>query len=242
MIRVYANSEELSRGAAEFVAQQAQRARTDRGRFIVALSGGHTPQRAYELLAQPPLRDAVPWQQAHVFWGDERCVPADDPQSNQHMARRILLDHVAVPPNQIHPVSCSDSPIAAAAEYESILRSFFAKQPSRFDLVLLGLGENGHTASLFPGTPVLSEEDRWVAEVAVPDQDFKRVTLTAPVINQAAVVAFLVSGAAKAEVLAKVINGPPIPDQLPAQLIRPIAGDLHWFIDQEANGVLQYAF
>jgi 6-phosphogluconolactonase len=201
----------------------------------VALAGGHTPERAYQLLAQPPLRSQVPWGQVHVFWGDERCVPPDDPQSNARMARQALLGHVSVPEAHVHPILCARDPHRAAEEYEGLLRTFFGEGRPNFDLVYLGLGENGHTASLFPGTPALDAQERWVAEVYVAEQDMWRVTLTAPVINQAAAVVFLVAGAAKSRVVQRVLEGPFQPHRLPAELIRPIDGSLDWMIDKEAG-------
>jgi 6-phosphogluconolactonase len=236
MITVYADLESLSRAAAALVVTQANLGVAARGRFSLALAGGHTPRRTYELLAQPPLLDQAPWDRMHIFWGDERCVPLDDPRSNARMAREAWLDHVPIPPNQIHALDCAPAPAAAARDYEARLREFFAGQPPRLDLVLLGLGENGHTASLFPATPVLEEKGRWVAEVYLPQPEVHRVTLTAPFINQAAVVAFLVAGRSKAGVLRKVRHGPRDPGRLPAQLIRPQNGDLLWLADREAAG------
>jgi len=151
------------------------------------------------------------------------------------MARQALLNHVPVPASQIHAIPCAQGAERAAKEYEALLRSFFAGSPPRFDLVFLGLGENGHTASLFPGTPAVEERSRWVAEVYVSEQDMWRVTLTAPLINQAAIVAFLVAGTAKASILQRVQEGPSEPQTLPAQLIRPVDGTLLWMIDAEAN-------
>jgi 6-phosphogluconolactonase len=235
MIQVYPDPESLSRAAAEMFAQKAAQAMQAQGRFSVGLSGGHTPKRAYEMLAQPPLRDQTPWAQTHIFWGDERCVPADDPRSNERMARLALLDHVPVPLAQIHPMRCTQAPGIAARQYEALLRSYFSSQPPRFDLILLGLGENGHTASLFPDTPALDEQKRWVADVYVAEQELDRITLTASLINQAATVAFLVTGAAKAEVLRQVLKGPWNPHHLPAQLIRPAKGELRWLVDEAAS-------
>ncbi len=221
MIRVYPDIEALSRGAAELFADEARRGVAARGRFIVLLAGGETPRRCYELLAEAPVRDRIPWGAVHVFWGDERCVPDDDPRSNAAMARRALLDHVPVPEAQIHPISCAGAPHEGAVAYEGLLRAFFGGGPPRFDLVILGLGENGHTASLFPGTTVLEERERWVAEVYVTEEGLHRVTLTTPVINQAALVAFLATGEGKAEVLREVLEGNTDPCLLPARLIRP---------------------
>ena len=238
MIEIYSDLETLSAAAAQLFAEQAERAVAARGRFSVALAGGSTPRRTYELLARPPLGERMPWAKVHVFWGDERCVPADDPRSNYRMARQALLDHVPIPPEQIHPMPGSQEPRAAAERYEILLRSFFGEQPPRFDVVLLGLGENGHTASLFPGTPVLEERQRWVAEVYVAEQDLFRISLTAPFLNQAGVVAFLVAGAGKAAVLREILEGPHDPTRLPAQLIRPKHGELRWLVDQAAANLV----
>jgi 6-phosphogluconolactonase len=238
MIEVYPDLESLSQAAAAFMVQQANQAVAARGRFAVALSGGGTPRRTYELLAAPPLVEQAPWDRMHVFWGDERCVRLDDPRSNARMAKEAWLDHVPVPPNQIHPLACAQTPAAAAREYEGELRSFLAGGPPRLDLVLLGLGENGHTASLFPDTPVLEEHQRWAAEVYVAEQNLYRVTLTAAFINQAAMVAFLVAGQRKAAVLREVLHGPRNPRRLPAQLIEPQPGELRWLIDLEAAALL----
>jgi 6-phosphogluconolactonase len=238
MIVIYDDLESLSYAAAGLFVQQARQAVDDRGWFSVVLSGGHTPRRTYELLAQTPYRDRMPWSHVHVFWGDERCVPADDPRSNARMARQALLDSVPVPPKQIHPIPCASAPKNVAEAYELLLRDFFAGQPPCFDLVLLGLGENGHTASLFPGMEVLEERERWVAEVHVADQHLYRVTLTAPIINRASVVAFLVAGAGKAQVLKEVLEGPRDPLRWPAQLIQPTDGVLQWLVDRPASSLL----
>jgi 6-phosphogluconolactonase len=235
MIWVYDDHEALSNAAAGLFVQQA---RLGHGRFAVALSGGHTPRRTYELLSEPPFAEQVPWDLVHVFWGDERCVPANDPRNNAHVARGLLLNHVPVPPTQVHPIMCSESPQRAAEDYERLLVDFFPHAQPRFDLVFLGLGENGHTASLFPHTPVLDSEE-WVAAVYLADQDIYRVTLTAGVINQARVVVFLVSGPGKAAVLKQVLEGPERPRDLPAQLIHPKNGELHWLVDRDAAALLE---
>lgn len=235
MIQIHSDLESLSRAAAELFVKQARQAVQARGRFSVALSGGHTPERTYQLLAQEPLRAQVPWAHVHVFWGDERCVPPDDPRSNERMAHRTLLDQVPLPPSQIHPIRCADTPRQAAEEYEALLRDFFAGGSPRFDLVFLGLGENGHTASLFPGTPAVEEQERWAVAVYVRERTMWRVTLTALVINQAEVVAFLVAGATKAQILHRVLEGPSDPHSLPAQLIHPTDGVQYWLVDTKAS-------
>lgn len=238
MIWIYADLESLSHAAAGIFVQQARQAIQIHGRFSVALSGGHTPQHTYELLAQPPFRDRVAWEHVHIFWGDERCVPPDDARSNERMTRQAWLDHVSIPEAQIHPIRCADSPGQSARQYEALLREFFKGQAPSFDLVFLGLGEDGHTASLFPETPVLQEQEDWVGEVYMAEQDLHRVTLTTPIINQAAMVAFLVAGTAKAGILRAVLEGPSGDRRLPAQLIRPTHGELHWLVDQEASSLV----
>jgi 6-phosphogluconolactonase len=242
MIRVYPDLESLSRAAAALIVTQANLAVAARGRFSVALAGGATPRRTYELLAAPPLMDQAPWDRVHVFWGDERCVPPDAPRSNARMAKEAWLDRVPIPGHQIHPITCAQDPAAAARDYEARLREFFAGAPPRLDLVLLGLGHDGHTASLFPGTTVLEEQERWAAAVYVPEGDLYRVTLTAPLINQAARVAFLVAGGAKAKILREVLHGLRDPARLPAQLIRPHHGELLWLTDLAAAAQLPVGF
>lgn len=240
MIRVYLDREALSLAAAELFATAAQSAVRDTGRFAVALAGGDTPRRTYEILAHEPFRNRVPWEKTHVFWGDERCVPAADPRNNARMAGQALLDQVSVPDGQVHPMVCGQAPQDAAKEYEALLRSCFPGDLPRFDLILLGLGENGHTASLFPQTPVLDERRRWVADVLLADEGMCRLSLTVPVINQASRVVFLVSGANKASILREVLEGSPDPHRVPACLIRPV-GQLVWLVDRDAARLLRNA-
>jgi 6-phosphogluconolactonase len=241
VVCVYADYEAVSRAAAELFLRQANEAIKDHGRFSVALSGGHTPQRAFELLAGPPFNTLVDWGRVHVFWGDERCVPPDDPRSNARMAREKLLDHVPVPPGQVHPIACAGSAKDGARSYESLLRSFFEGGPKSFDLVFLGLGTDGHTASLFPGTLAVLEKDRWVTEIYGEKEGIYRVTLTAPILNQASVLAFIVSGASKAGVLKEVLTQRPGPERFPAQLIKPdrYGGKLYWLVDKDSASLLE---
>jgi 6-phosphogluconolactonase len=207
MMHICSDYESLSRGAAGLFVEQAEQAVKTRGHFCVVLSGGSTPRRTYELLAGRPFRDRVAWGQVHVFWGDERCVPPNDPLNNARMARLSLLDHVPIPAKQVHTIECDQSPVEAAARFEASVRSLFGGGLPRFDLIFLGLGEDGHTGSLFPHTQVLREEERWVAEVHLPAQGIYRVTLTARAVNSAAVVAFLVSGGEKSAILQRVLQG-----------------------------------
>jgi 6-phosphogluconolactonase len=236
MKQVFPDTELLSRGAAELIADRAVRSIKETGRFLLVLSGGHTPRRTYEHLAQPPFLDAIEWGRVHIFWGDERCVPSDDPRSNALMARIALLDHVPVPDSQIHPIACDREPASAALKYHDLLCSIFGGLATRFDLILLGLGEDGHTASLLPGSEVLNEKEKLAASVYAAEQGIYRVTLTPPAINAAAAVAFLVSGTSKASVLNRVLTGQG--QDLPACLINPGDGELHWLLDRDAASLL----
>lgn len=238
MITVYDDLEALSRAAAGLFAERAARAVSGHGRCAVLLAGGETPRRTYELLADEPLRNRVPWGQLHLFWGDERCVPPDDPRSNALMVCRALLDRVPVPVGQIHPIPVDRDPEQAADEYEALLHRFFSGAAPRFDLVLLGLGVDGHTASLFPGSPVLNERKRWTAATRRPGEEIDRITLTLPIINQAELVVFLVAGADKGAVLHEMLEEEPDPRRRPARMIRPEQGELRWLVDRPAARLL----
>jgi len=237
-LRVYPDLETLSEAAARVFVAEAARAGAARGRFAAALSGGSTPRRTYEFLAAPPFRDRVDWPQVHLFWGDERGVPPEDPRSNYRLAREALVRRVPIPPGNIHPIPAYPSVEEGARAYEAELQAFFAGGPPCFDLVFLGLGADGHTASLFPGGPLWREETRWVAPVAGTGPGVSRVTLTPQIFNQAGQVVFLVSGADKAAILQKVLEGPRDPVRLPAQLIRPESGEILWLVDREAAAAL----
>lgn len=235
MIKVCKDKEALGHAAAAVFARQAQSAVAARGRCSVLLAGGDTPRRTYELLALEPFRRQIPWPQVHFFWGDERCVPANDPSSNALMAHRTFLDSLQLSPEQLHPIRCDRLPDRAAEHYEAELRRFFGGQPPRFDLVFLGLGEDGHTASLLPGSEALQEAARWTAVTRRANEPFSRITVTAPLINQAALVVFLVQGRSKAHVLKSILEGTG-PPPYPARLIKPLGGDLYWLVDREAAG------
>ena len=246
-MQIYPDTEALARAAAEQFVTLAREAIARRGRFSVALAGGSTPRPTYERLSGEPFASQVDWTRVHIFWGDERCVPPDHPESNYRMARETLLDRLTIPAANVHRIPCEQAPEQAAAAYEATLRAFFAegKTPSeedpipRFDLILLGLGEDGHTASLFPGTAVLHEEERWVVATYVEKLGAWRVTLTPVVLNAAAHVTFLVAGKHKAQRLREVLMGPYQPDRLPAQIVRPHRGHLTWLLDMEAARLVQ---
>lgn len=238
IVRTYPNAEVLSAAAAELFSERACQAVVEKGRCNIVLAGGETPRRTYELLAEEPYCHTIPWQNVHVYWSDERCVPSDHSLSNQFMTRQSLLAHVPIPEANIHPIAYEGSPEKAAEEYEKILQSTFGDQPPQFDLVFLGLGDNGHTASLFPDTDALDIKDQWVSHVYVAQQNLYRVTLTAPILNQAQATVFLVAGSAKAQVIKEVIEGPLDYKRLPAQLIQPVHGQLYWLLDHEAAALL----
>ena len=248
MITIYPDSEHWVAGVADFIVGLAAETIAERGRFTLALSGGNTPRSVYARLATPDYLDRIDWSRVLVFFGDERCVPPEDPRSNYHMARSALFDHVPLPAANIHRIRGEDEPDQAAAAYAAELQDTFGGDavaggppPDGFDLILLGLGSNGHTASLFPGLAVVTESVHWVMAQYVEVVSTWRVTLTPVVINAAHHVAFLVAGAEKAEIMQKVLEGPHQPVVLPAQIIRPARGELRWLVDAAAAANLSRA-
>ncbi len=242
-VEIYSEESALIRAAAQRLVTLANEAIGTRGRCLVALSGGSTPRPLYELLASEPYATGVDWSRMHLFWGDERCVPPDHPDSNYRMTRKALIDRVPLPVENVHRIRGEDEPQEAAAEYERMLREFFGHgdTPTRsFDLALLGMGPDGHTASIFPGTPATTEARRWAMAVHVErPRDMWRVTLTTVVLNAAANVTFLVAGADKAARLQAVLReGAESRPLLPAQLIRPTHGVLRWMVDAAAGAGL----
>jgi len=229
--------EALSHQVANQIARTVAEAVAARGRCTLALAGGNTPRRTYELLTEPPLRDAVPWDALHLFWGDERCVPPDHPDCNYRMAREALIDRAPIPAANVHRVRTEEGSAAAvAAYYERELRTFFALEVEdvpRFDLILLGMGPDGHTASLFPGSPALEETQRLVVPNSIDYMPHERVTFTFPVLNAARTIAFLITGRDKAESLARALNGDPA---VPAGRIRLTDGEVRWYLDRAAAG------
>ncbi len=230
-IDIAKDPEDLAHRAARWIVDIAGRSQ---GRVAISLSGGSTPRRLYQLLSEAPFRDAMPWDRIHWFWGDERFVPPDHPDSNYRMAREALLSRATIPAANIHRVETSGDPADAAGAYERTLKSYYQAEildPARplFDVELLGLGPDGHTASLFPGTKALDERRRWVAEVvgAKPEE---RITLTYPVLESSRHTAFLAAGADKCEPLARVLAGD---RELPAARVQPV-GELVWFVDEQA--------
>ena len=237
-ISIFQDSAALAKAAADLMIKISKQAIESRGRFVISLSGGTTPENLFALLAKPPYRDQILWNKTFVFWGDERFVPSDDKRNNANKARTLLLDHIDIPAININPIPVDLEPDEAAKKYADIITKFFGKETPRFDLIFLGLGEDGHTASLFPGTDVVFENTRLVREVYVAEQKMYRITMTPLLINKARNIAFLVEGEKKAEVLKTVLRGPQQPDKLPAQVINPEDGKLYWFVDKKAAALL----
>jgi 6-phosphogluconolactonase len=242
-IRVFADAEAVSRAAAEEFASRCAEAISSRGSFTVALSGGSTPKRLYQLLADPPYRDRIDWSKVQIFWGDERSVPPDNNDSNYHMAREAMLKKLPIPAGNVHRMEAerADRDVAAR-DYEATMSRVFQTppggEPPAFDLILLGMGPDGHTASLFPHTTALKERSRWVVVNYVPKFSTDRMTFTVPVLNRAREVLFLVAGADKAEPLREVLEGAANTDLYPSQLIKPAPGKLVFFVDKVAAAKL----
>ena len=233
----------MARRAAQYFVEMAGEAVAAQGSARIALSGGSTPRAVFAMLADPnePWRARMPWSEIELFWVDERAVPPEDAESNYRMTREALLDHVPLRPEQIHRIQGELEPEIAAARYESELRNSFrlegAESP-RFDLVALGLGEDGHTASIFPHTEAVHEIGRLVTANQVPQKNTWRITLTWPVINHARSVFFLVAGEEKASILREILMGERDPERLPSQLIRPASGILTLILDRAAAALL----
>lgn len=232
-VKIYPDPDSLARAGADVCVILAEDALAARGRFTVALSGGSTPKAMYTHLRGL----VVDWAHVQVFWGDERCVPPQHPDSSYRMACETLLNHIPIPPENVHRIQGEAPPPQAAADYERELRTMFGNTLPRFDLILLGIGDDGHMASIFPGTSAVREDQAWVVaqEHNVPPPPLvPRVTFTPPLINAAANVVFLIAGAGKAERLKQVLHGPHQPDVMPAQIVKPTNGRLIWMVDEAA--------
>ncbi len=235
-IHRYGDPKDLAQGAADFVLARGSAAQADGGVFSVALSGGSTPEATYRAMAERAVGTGLDWGRVRVFWGDERCVPPEDPASNYRMARLALLDQVPVPEGQVFRMSCEGDPERGARAYEATLRQQFGvASPPSFDLILLGLGTDGHTASLFPDSAALDSHGRWVLPNYVEKMGAWRMTLSLEVLNAAAAVAFLVQGEEKARVLHSLLDRGEQSQSFPAARVRPRGGELHWFIDAAAG-------
>ncbi len=237
-VRMFQDLEEMSRVAAELFAMLSKKSIASRGRFVVALSGGSTPHRLYSLLGSPWYRNNIDWPRVYIFWTDERCVPKDHPESNYRFAHEAFLSRVPLPAQNIYRIRGEDEPGKAAEAYEDELRNFFGGPGAIvFDLIILGVGEDGHTASLFPGSPALAERMRPAVPVYLEEPKINRVTLTLPVLNHATQVLFLASGRAKAGAVHEIVEDGN-PKQYPAGLVQPLLGSAVWMIDREASSAL----
>lgn len=263
-LHVYKDAEALSQAAAKWIAERIAAVLKTADRFTIALSGGSTPKRLHEVLAAAPyfLRgpgvasgDAgvlrgpgavsgsagegqIDWSKLHIFWGDERAVPFEDSRNNAKMAYDTLLNFVPVPASQIHVMRTDIPPDQSAVEYEKILHQYFDGKPYSFDLVLLGMGDDGHCLSLFPGMEGVHEEKAWAFSFWLPAQDMYRITISKTITNMSSAVAFLTAGSAKAHALKEVLEGTYDPDRYPSQVIKP-KGELHWFVDEAAAAQLK---
>ena len=245
-LNIYKNIEELNQQVAEWMVDYIHKTLQLQDRFTIALSGGNTPKKLHLLLASDQFKNKIDWPKLHVFWGDERYVPFNDERNNAKMAFDTLLDHVAVPKSQIHIMRTDIDAEESANEYEKILKEYFPEAAKNielqttnnklqtFDLVLLGLGDNAHTLSLFPGEEVIHEKHIWVKATFVKEINMERITLTAPVVNLSKRIAFLVSGQDKADAVSHVLLNDYAPDLYPAQIIKPENGELYWFLDEVA--------
>ena len=238
-LHIYKNPSELSQSLAEWITASIETTLQSSDRFTWVLTGGSSPKQLYELLAKPPFKERIDWKKLHIFWGDERFVPFNDNRNNAKMTYEHLLNQVPVVPEQVYKMETENiGPEESAAEYEKILRRYFGETGSSFDLVLTGMGDDGHTLSLFPHTPVIHETKAWVKAFYLNPQQMFRITLTAPLVNRSKKVCFLTFGDSKANALAAVLEGPRNVDEYPSQIIEPVNGGLHFFTDEAGTAGL----
>lgn len=240
-LHIYQTPEETIAALADFFIKTVGEAIATKGECSVSLSGGSSPKKLYELLASESYKHQVQWEKVHFFFGDERFVPSNDPSYNGLMVSKALFEPLNILKDKVFFVNTSLSPEDAAKDYEKVLKAHFNNKPIQFDLVLLGLGDNSHTASLFPFTDVLKEKNKLISEVYIEEQQVYRITMTAPLINNAHHIAFLVYGETKAEAVFNILEGEMNEELYPAQLIHPIHGNLHWFLDRSASSSLKDA-
>lgn len=238
-LHTYKNPDEVSKALAEWITQTIETILQKQDRFTWVVTGGNSPKQLYELLAGAPYKDRIDWSKMHIFWGDERAVPYNDSRNNAKMTFDHLLNKVPIVHEQVHIMDTTLPPNESAKAYEAILHRYFKEEGPTFDLVLNGMGDDGHTLSLFPHTPVIHETKTWVTSFYLDAQQMYRTTLTAPVVNRAHKVAFLTFGANKSNALYEVLKGARNVDQYPSQIIQPTHGELHWFVDEAAAARLQ---
>ena len=237
-IKVFKDATELSHALAEWMVMYVDSVLKKQERFTIALSGGSTPQKLHTVLASSPYKKKIKWNKIHIFWGDERAVPFDDERNNARMAYETLLNHVPVATGHVHMMRTDIDPAISAKEYEKVLQKYFSHTSHSFDLVLLGMGDDAHTLSLFPGSPISKEKGGWVKAFYLHAQNMYRITLTPEIVNRSASVVFLATGKNKAIPLRNVLTQPYNPDLYPSQLIKPAEGLLYWFVDEQAASQL----
>ena len=228
----------VCKAAADHITVLSKKKIAEKGKFTIALSGGNTPRQLYELLAQPFYANTIEWNDIFIFWSDERCVPASDQNNNSHMAFNSLLNKINIPAENIFPVPVNFEPAKAASMYEQTLQAFFKQELPAFDLILLGLGDNGHTASLFPYTSILQEKKHIVKEVFVEEVNAYRISFTSKLINNAGHILFLVTGEAKAGIVEIIFSGTTDFEKYPVLLINPTNADPDWYLDHAATSQL----
>ncbi len=238
-IHILSTPDEVISQIAEDIVTLANDTITSRGRFNIALSGGNSPRKLYETLASSPLSDEFPWENTYFFFGDERYVPSDDPDNNAKMAREAMLTKMSVPADHIFAINTAHSPNEAANDYSHRILEHFKLDEPAFDLILLGLGDDAHTASLFPHTRVLAETDALVKEVKMLQDHSWRISFTRPLINKARKIFFMTFGEKKAEAVWQVLEGDQYEFQYPAQFVRPVSGEVSWYVDEAAAGLLR---
>ncbi|MEO8109399.1 MAG: 6-phosphogluconolactonase [Ginsengibacter sp.] len=233
-LKIYNTDEELGDGLAIWLCNLVQSTLLNQEFFTLVLSGGDTPKLLFKKLSSEKYVDKINWKRVHIFWGDERALPFSDERNNAKMAFDYLINAIDIPAAQIHKIRTDIEPIFSAKEYEKILHTYFGNTNKSFDLVLLGVGDDGHTLSVFPGSAILERHGAWVESVYNEKQQMYRITLTPEIVNRASNIAFMVKGANKSSVLKRIIEGPYEPKTLPAQTIKPEDGELYWFIDEDA--------
>lgn len=234
MLHTFHNLDQLFESLADFVVAKSKHAIAKKGRFSFVLSGGSSPKHLYELLASDQYKNQIEWTKVFFFFGDERYVPASDAQSNFLMAKKTLFDPLGILPSQVYAIDTTVSPDDSALSYQNDIHSYFKDNPTCFDFILLGLGDNVHTASLFPHSAILHEQTAFVKAAFVEEVKMNRITLTAPIINKSNTIVFLVYGASKAEAVKHVLSDAANIEEYPAQLIHAETGEIHWFLDHDA--------
>lgn len=238
MLHIQKDPPAVTAALAEWITGTIETVLQNQDRFTWVLTGGNSPKALYDMLATSPYKERIAWNRVHIFWGDERVVPFSDDRNNARMTYAHLLNKVPVIPAQVHVMRTDTEPEQAALEYEKTLSQYFGETGKSFDLVLSGMGDDGHTLSLFPGTEVIYEKEAWVKAFYLTSQQMYRITLTAPVVNRASFIVFLTFGANKSKALYEVLEGGADVDLYPSQVIKPNSGELHWFVDEAAAALL----